>query len=482
VPTGAGKSASSLLLSKLSGARTVILTATKGLQSQYDKDTKQLGGVVVVGQNNFPCILVNGLRADEGPCHDGLPCALREQCPYRVQLKKALDAKLVITNYAYWLAQTNFSSGLGDFDLMLCDEGHLCFASMENYLTIFLSKVDIQPLGLSFPESADLWNVWQSWAEVSAPIAADTANRIEQEIKGYRAKNQLVPNHVSRSYRTANGVHARLKRLASVGEQWVIQKTYHGYRFVPKWVANYSQHLFHDIPKVVLMSAILSHRSLDYLGVSNGDSRAWIEMDSHFPPENTPIWHVPTARINYRTDDYGSTIWVSRIDQIIQRRLDRKGIVFTVSYERARMLLSRSRFKDIMVTHSTGDVVQVVEKFKKMDAPAVLVSPSVTTGYDFPASSAGVRYLVVGKVPFPDSKDPVTKARYDEDKSWSSYLAMETFVQECGRATRGPEDRVECLVTDDMFSWWYWSNKHLAPKWFQDRVRGSLEVVPEPLV
>ncbi|MBU0964734.1 hypothetical protein KKC06_06870, partial [Patescibacteria group bacterium] len=351
IPTGSGKSLSSLLLSKLSEARTVILTATKGLQEQYNRDTKQLGGAVVVGQNNFPCILVNSrLTADEGPCHDGIPCAIREQCPYRVQLKKALDANLVITNYAYWLAQTNFSSGLGDFGLMICDEGHSVFGAMENYLTIFISRLDIKSLGINFPESPDQWNVWQSWAEVSVPIAADAVNWMEQEMKGYRSRNQLVPSHVSRAYRTINGVHARLKRLSAVSEQWVIQKTYHGYRFVPKWVSNYSEHLFGKVPKIVLMSAILSHRSADYIGVPSNGSRAWIEMDSHFPPENTPIWHIPTARINYRTDDYGSTIWCSRIDQIIQRRLDRKGIVFTVSYERAKLLLSRSRFKDIMFT------------------------------------------------------------------------------------------------------------------------------------
>ena len=483
VTHNSGKSLSSLLLSKLSEARTVVLTATKGLQSQYLSMAKDVGGMVVVGQNNFPCILVNALRADEGPCHDGLPCAVREQCPYRVQLKEALESKLVITNYAYWLAQTNFSSGLGDFGLLVADESHQCFSAMENYLTIFISKLDIQPLGIDFPESPDQWNVWRSWAEVSVPIAADAVNKIEQEIKGYRSKNQPVPSHVSRAYRTTNSVHARIKRLSSVGEQWVIQKTYHGYRFVPKWVSNYSQHLFHDIPKVVLMSAILSHRSADYLGVPSNGSRAWIEMDSHFPPSNTPIWHIPTARINYRTDDYGSTIWCSRIDQIIQRRLDRKGIVFTVSYERAKMLLSRSRFKDIMFTHSTGDVIQVVEKFKKASAPAVLVSPSVTTGYDFPMDISGhgvPQYIVIGKIPYPDTRDLVTKARHEDDKDWTSYMAMETLVQSAGRMTRSEKDLCEVLIIDDSWRWFGYRYSKFAPAWFRARVKGSLETVPNP--
>jgi len=485
IPTGSGKSLSSLLLSKLSEARTVVLTATKGLQSQYQAMAKDVGGTVVVGQNNFPCILVNNLTADEGPCHDGLPCAVREQCPYRVQLKKALDSNLVITNYAYWLAQTNFSSGLGDFGLLIADESHQCFNAMENYLTIFVSRLDIQPIGINFPESADQWSVWQSWAEVSAPIAADVANRIEQEMKQYRSKNQPVPSHVSRAYRITNGVHARLRRLASVNEEWVIQKTYHGYRFVPKWVSNYSQHLFHDIPKVVLMSAILSHRSADYLGVPSNGSRSWIEMDSYFPPENTPIWHIPTARINYRTDDYGATIWCSRIDQIIQRRLDRKGIVFTVSYDRAKMLLSRSRFKNIMFTHGTRDVVQVVDRFKKAPAPAVLVSPSVTTGYDFPMDISGhgvPQYIIIGKIPYPDTRDIVTQARHQDDKDWTSYMAMETLVQSCGRMTRSGDDKCEVFLVDDNAKWFMYKFATFAPRWFRDRFRGSLETVPDPLV
>jgi len=542
IPTGAGKSLGALLLSKLSGARTIILTATKGLQVQYQKDSSLIGGVSVVGQNNFSCVLVSGLTADEGPCHEGLPCPVREQCPYRVQLRKALDANLVVTNYSYWLAQTNYSSGLGEFDLAILDEGHQCFSAMENYLTIFLSRIDLQPMGLDFPvipvvlssppattpavkrrtktgavsppdgyqttpdsengavagldgvqdggqdsnqDKQDEWSIWQSWAERCQPVADESIAHVELDMREYRNAGKTVPNHVSRAYRSAKSVAAKLERLSSVGEDWVIQKTHHGYRFVPKWVANYGGHLFRDVPKVVLMSAILSHRSCDYLGVPSDGSRTWIEMDSHFPPENTQIWHIPTARINYLTDDFGSTLWVSRIDQIIQRRLDRKGIVFTVSYDRARMLLSRSRFKDIMYAHSTGDVVQVVEKFKQAKPPAVLVSPTVTTGWDFPMDISGhgiPQYAVVGKIPYPDTRDVVTHARSDDDKEWTAFLAMETFVQECGRLSRRPTDLAEIFVTDDVFKWWYWKHKQFAPKWFQERVRGSLNTVPDPLV
>jgi len=480
-PTGSGKSVSALLLSRLSGARTVILTATKGLQTQYLLDAQDVGGVEIKGQNNYDCILVNGLTADEGPCHDGLPCPVREQCPYRVQLKRAMNSNLVITNYAYWLAQTNFSSGLGDVGLLILDEGHQAFSSMEGYLTIYLSRLDLQPIGITFPVATDQWDVWKSWANSSTPAAEDSVSRIEADIRGYRQNNQPVPNHLSRVYRSAKSIVARLERLSNAGEGWVIQGTRHGYRFVPKWVSGYSDHLFHKVPKVVLMSAILSHRTCDYLGVPSNGARSWLEAGSYFPPENTQIWHIPTARINYRTDDFGATIWCSRIDQIIQRRQDRKGIVFTVSYDRARFLLSRSRFKDIMLIHSTGDVVKVVERFKRMPAPAVLVSPSVTTGYDFPGRGSP-QYIIVGKIPYPDTRNPVTKARHEDDKEWTSYQAMETLVQESGRMTRSVDDRAEVLMVDDNIKWFLPRYSHFAPEWFLARYRGSKDSVPNPLV
>jgi len=482
-PTGSGKSILSLLTARMTGARTVIVTATKGLQYQYAVQGTPLGAVVVVGQNNFSCTLAPSLRADEGPCHEGMACPVKESCPYRVQLKRALESQIVITNYAYYLAQTNFSSGLGDIGLLILDEAHSAFSAMENYLTIFLSRLDIEPMGIHFPESADRWGAWQSWAEVSHPTAQDSVSRIESDIKVLHTKNQPVPGHVSRAYRVAKSVAARLERLSSVSEDWVIQRTHHGFRFVPKWVSNYDTSIFQKVPKIVLMSAILSHKTCDYLGVpSDNKERSWIESESYFPPENTPIWHVPTARINHRLDDFGATVWVSRIDQIIQRRLDRKGIVFTVSYERARLLLQRSRFKNIMLSHSTGDVVSVVNKFKNMPAPAVLVSPTVTTGWDFPAEQFNIRYLIIGKIPYPDTRDEVVKARSEEDKDWTSYLAMDVFVQESGRATRSSTDRVECLVVDDNAKWFMFKYASYAPKWFRARWRGSLETVPDPLV
>jgi len=509
LPTGSGKTVIALLLAKMSGVRTCILTATKGLQTQYLRDAIALGGVEVKGQNNFKCTLVPTLTAEEAPCHEGLSCMFSRSggCPYRDQLARSIDAPIVITNYAYYLAQTRYSSGIGDFGLIVLDEGHSAFGALENHLSVYLDRMSIESLGLQFPSlptseifarsgngrkkksldpdaltPPDLWAQWRSWASCSAPVAQDRVDELEAEVRELHSSGSPIPGALSRAYRSAKSTSAKLQSLSAGSGDWVIQKTHHGVRFTPRWVADNGSALFQSTPKIVLMSAILSHKTADSVGVPAGDDRSWLEVGSYFPPENTPIWHVPTARISHRSDDYATTIWQSRVDQIIQRRLDRKGIIFTVSYERARYLMSRSRFKDIMLTHSTGDVSLVVDRFKKASPPKVLVSPTVTTGWDFPAETTGVRYLVAGKIPYPDTRDLVLQARHEDDKDWSAHLAMDTLIQELGRATRSSTDKVECLIIDDNFGWYWGRYRDFAPQWFQERVKGSLTCVPEPMV
>jgi Rad3-related DNA helicase len=506
LPTGAGKTIDALLLANLSGARTVILTATRGLQDQYLRDAIHIQGVLAKGQNNFDCPLVHSLRADEGPCHDGVTCTFAQNngCPYRAHLKTALNSKLVITNYAYWLAQTNFSTGLGDVGLLILDEAHTsgAFSALENFLTIFIGRMDIESHGLKFPSipipstiirlrkgdepsPPDLWAQWKSWAEYTSPGVDERVTALAADIAQLRDAGRPIPNALSRAYRASRSLLKKLSNMTEASGDWIIQETRHGFLFTPRWVAGYSHHLLHDIPKVLLMSAILSPKSVSYLGVPTDPANLdWLEAKSHFPPQNCQIWHLPTARINFRTDDYGTTIWLAHIDQLIQRRLDRKGIIFTVSYERARLLLSRSRYKDIMFTHSTGDVTAVINRFKQAKPPAILVSPSVTTGYDFPMKTCGQgrpQYAIVGKIPYPDTQNVVTQARNADDKEWTSYLAMETIVQESGRINRASEDLGEIFVLDDAWKWYYPAYKKFAPEYFRERVRGLVDCVPDPI-
>jgi len=367
---------------------------------------------------------------------------------------------------------------LGEFGLLVMDEANLAFGSLESHLVVHLSRMDVESMGISFPQADSDWHGWQMWANVVRSVAELVSERTEDDIREARQSGKPISSAMTKSVRTARSVSNRICELSNAKGDWVVQHVRHGFLFTPIWVADYGNFLFRSIPKVLLMSAILSPKSADSIGVP--EPRQWSSTKSHFPPDNTPIWHIPTIRINYRTDSLGTALWASRIDQIISRRLDRKGIVFTVSYDRRNLLLQRSRFADIMVSHSTSDVVEMVRRFKAMPPPAVLVSPAVTSGWDFMEDEC--RYIIIGKVPYPDTKDPVMVARSESDKEWTSFVAMETLVQESGRGSRSQSDKCEVLIIDDSWRWYYRKYRHYSPGWFQDRVKGSLLNVPDPLI
>ena len=142
--------------------------------------------------------------------------------------------------------------------------------------------------------------------------------------------------------------------------------------------------------------------------------------------------------------------------------------------------MQRSRYNSIMMSHSREDVIRMVERFRESKAPSVFISPSVTSGWDFPEDDC--RYIVIGKIPYPDTRDPVMKERTKDDKDWTSFMAMETLVNEAGRGTRSRLDKCEVLIVDDSWKWFYPSYKQFAPTWFQDRVVGSVASVPDPLI
>jgi len=135
-----------------------------------------------------------------------------------------------------------------------------------------------------------------------------------------------------------------------------------------------------------------------------------------------------------------------------------------------------------MITHSTRDVVDAVNMFKDSSPPIILVSPSVTTGYDFPMLEGNPQYIVIGKIPYGDTSDLVMKARHEDDKEWSSYMAMETLIQSWGRATRGVDEKSEVIIVDDSWLWYWKKYSDFAPRWFRGRVLRSRSTVPDPLV
>jgi len=484
LPTGSGKSLVAATIATLTGWRTAILTSTKGLQDQIHSTFHATGIVDLRGQTAYPCRALEpgGIFAhfgsptgyatcDVGPCHAGLSCKWRDfGCSYFDAVARARHARIVVTNYQAWMSQYAYADGLGQFDCLVLDEAHAAPGEVASFLATTLTTRALAECGVTAPENADSW-VWIAWAGLHVKPIWRHVQALNARCKDGHATPALL-----QEYRRARATHQIVDRLAhALPDEWLVSS--HGdHEFHPVDVAKYVEPvLLRGIPKIVLTSATLTPKTADALGVTGVD---WLIAPSTFPVERRPVVHVATCRIDHRLDEDGIRLWLMRLDQILARREDRKGIVHTGSYARAKLIYDHSSHRGRLILHDRATTRSAVEQFRRAGPGAVMVSPSLTTGFDFAGQAC--EYQVILKVPWPDSREPVVAARTARDKGYPAYVAMQDLVQAVGRGMRSEEDQCETLILDDHVRWFLNSYRSFAPQWFLDAYRSSNTIPPPP--
>jgi Rad3-related DNA helicase len=234
--------------------------------------------------------------------------------------------------------------------------------------------------------------------------------------------------------------------------------------------------LFRDAERVLLTSATVRPKTATMLGVADSDYRL-MEYPHIISQDRRLMYHIPCVRMNYRTNPTQLKTWLVKADNIIRSRGDRNGIFHTVSYKRRDMVMKHSGHGHKLMTHNARDAQSQLDAFRSPPYGKVLVSPSMTTGYDFPYDAA--RYQIIGKIAFPDTSDPITKARCKLDDDYSPYVAMQTLVQTTGRIVRAADDWGETFIIDDNIRWFIHQYAAFAPDWFKGSYR-SVRVIPQP--
>ena len=470
-PTGSGKSLCYMTLAALSG-RTVILTSTKGLQDQLMADFRDSTFTVadIRGRNSYRCRAASlgvWVSCDEGPCALGVKCELRHKgCEYYDALARARQADVVITNYTCWMV--NQKGFLGEVDFLVCDEGHDVINHILDSMHIGFRRQEVRHFTewLS-PDSGSGQTI--RWAEsLKCAVEAET----EDVAKG---RKPVPPDAVKALVAIARKSKRLALFLAAPGD-WVVDHQGDRVVFDPVWPTNMAEEfLYKGVPRVYMTSATISPKVPELLGLDMGATE-YSEWPSTFPVANRRVLHIPTVRMDHRIDNAGFRLWLTRIDQIIRGRLDRKGIVHTVSYDRRTRIVNTSEYSRYMMAHESRTAAKVVGQFKSAAPPRVLVSPSMVTGWDFPG--ADCRYQIIGKLPFPDQRSKVDKARRALDPEWGPLQTMTQLVQMVGRGVRSEEDYCETFIIDDHWSWFGNKFRKFAPAWFWDSV-GRVSAIPK---
>jgi len=474
VPTGGGKSISLVGAALASGGRALILTESKELQKQYAEQFKYLDILDIRGKSNYRCkaMDVGGEFYDgtpaksvaEGPCHFGDECSLRLRgCTYYDKINAAKYKKLVVTNYAAWISANMFTEGWGQFDIICADECH----TMEQWLTRMLAVKFPRCYGnlttSKMPTNTNI-AMWVHWANRELPLIRAAVRLEKREIaRGKRKK--LV------KLRTLQSVESHLSRLRMMSSEWRVFPEKQHILFQPIWVHEYAEPLlFTNAAKVICASSTMVPNTLRLLGILDQDMDFY-NYPSTFPIERRPIYYYPVIKMKYGMSEDEERQWVKEVDDFISQRLDRKGIIHTVSYARTELLLKYSRYANLMIASSSAASsasTLTLQRFKAAPDPAILVGPNWMTGIDLPGTLA--EYTIIPKIPFADITDPLHKARSEDNPDYGWYDAGLKLVQSIGRAMRSKDDRNECLITDKAFGAYLGQHKNMLPDWIRSAV------------
>lgn len=485
--------------------RVCILVATKAQQDQLERDFGHLEGLVDVrGQSNYPCLVKEDTTVEDGPCHTGVLCPHKnpgskrgfrpeslfdedeeidevpdddaEPCPYYETVRKAQSAPIVVTNYSFWLAKNAYSGGIGDFDMLVMDEAHAAPGELAAFLSLTIHEQDASGLlRMELPGEA----TWFKWAEAAREVC-------ERE-KLFISSSRSTEKSKIRRLRKLKTLSSKLHLLLDLGTKiWTPERQKHSMRWdVTNPGPLAERFLFRDTEENVLSSATVRPKTLELLGVEEED-KDFFEYPSNFPVSRRPIWVLQRdtegrriPRMNFRTTEMEREGWHDTINKLVGDRLDRRGIVHTVSYSRAREIYDRSPHAHYMILHDPGSesLLAAVEEYLDRK-PSVLVTPAATTGLDFPYDHC--EYQVIAKIPYPDMRSKVLRARMKVDSDYPSYLAMQTLVQSCGRGMRAQDDQVETFIVDGNFNWFLGRYAAFSPRWWRKAIRKTTGI-PKPM-
>lgn len=510
LPTGFGKSLVYMGLLAALPARGAVLTRTRALQAQLVREfspgpaqafDQGRSLVAIQGQTNYPCRALDpggelytqfgsvfgpatATTVDHGPCHLGVECTQKlHGCAYFDAVRGGQIADTVLTNYAWWLTLINQPHLRYTPDVLILDEAHDAPDALAEALGATLAGDLVGAVLHELLPRADTLTApeWVAWA-------TRHANTLTKRLEG------AVPR-TAEAIKTIRRSKVLLRSLATVAQLdpslLICRDDLDGVRVDVVWAAGFAEaHLFRRVPRVILTSATLTRYTAELLGIIDKDLTLY-EAGDGFPKDRRPVYIAPAAgdvwdtplRVQHGLSADQERRLVAHIDAIIDARLDRKGIIHTVSYARRDLLLAHSKHAARLITHDRHTAAAQIAAFRAAGPGTILVSPSVTTGYDFPQTDC--EYQILMKIPFPDTRDPVVQARKLVNSRYPNHVAMQTLVQTCGRGMRSLDDRCENFITDANAIWFLSKNLDLAPKWFRTAITrlaaGTVPTPPRPL-
>lgn len=497
--TGVGKSAIGLTIARVLNQQlnpenykdgAYFLTTQKILQEQYTKDFGPPKGnmLSLKSSSNYQCKFhkkntcadsLRSLKAADKSSNFFRACAYG--CIYKKAKESFINSNEGVTNFSYFLAETQYAGKLEPRKLLVIDEAHNCDLELSKFVEIKVTeRFAKQVLKLDMPEIKTQHQAIQWIKSEYEPKLRSHLKHVESMLEKYVGLKEKLKEFTTfaKRYELLDKHGCKLRRFLKIHDpnNWVLNlvpadgQAGRHLEFKPIDVSGYSEEMLFSLGhKVIFMSATILDKNgfCELLGIPKEES-AFISIPSPFPPENKPILVSPIGSMSASKINESLPVLAKAIKEILKAHPKQKGIIHCHSYKIANFLKKNIRSNRLLL-HDSSNREATLEKHIKSSKPTVLLSPSMTEGVDLKGDIS--RFQILCKVPYPYLGDKLVKKRMHKWKWWYPLQTAKSIVQAVGRSVRSSEDHAVTYILDGDWYRFYGRNKSMFPKDFKDCIQ-----------
>lgn len=345
---------------------------------------------------------------------------------------------------------------------------------------------DVNPYRVFNDEMKRVLSEKEPWVEVDDLDIMDLKPVIEETVDAINKKLELLT--AIKLSESGGDVESQLESLSwrlemvlediDEGRPWVLtggesDTDEFEVSLYPVYVDRFLENnVWNRVDQLVLSTATLPFRNNPKKWVSrigrDPEKTKVISKPMPFPAENRQV--RADFQIGSMSSDGVDEHWdeiIERLREISRRHPSEKGLVHTVSYDRAERL--HNALPELTMYHDPKkDLTSAgwINKWQQSDKQMFL-SPSMTEGVDLHGDLC--RFQVLVKVPYRNISDPRVNYLINEENDWDWYhdVAAREIIQSIGRAVRSPEDYATYYVLDSKFDQ---VMKNRTPEWLEEAI------------
>ncbi len=198
---------------------------------------------------------------------------------------------------------------------------------------------------------------------------------------------------------------------------------------------------------------------------------AWASLNSPFLVENRPIIFADVGSLSFKNITANLPAVARTVLKLANKHATQKGLIHCVSYKVGEAInAALAPLGNRVIFPRTADEREAAfKRHTESSIPTIMISPSMTEGFDFAEDLA--RWQVIVKVPWPYMKDMQVARKKDLDPDWYATKTIMSIIQACGRICRSDTDFGVTYILDSDFNILMTRNKGMFPRWFLDAIQ-----------